>query len=158
MLHRQGTATVALSSQSLPKLFGLGVCLSVVTALLFAVIPVPSGSSSIQDEPLTVQRGIYLVAVFAVSALGNEFIYRGYLQTRLMAWAGEVTGLLLSALIYALFHLPRFLGLYNGLTILVQMIGLFVLGVVPGETRRRTRSIIPSTFFHAASDSALTLL
>jgi membrane protease YdiL (CAAX protease family) len=158
MVRRQGAVTVGLSGQNLPKLFGLGVCLSVVTVLLFTAIPAPGGSSRVQDEPLTVQRGIYLVAVFAVSALGHEFIYRGYLQTRLMAWAGEVTGLLLSALVYALFHLPRFLGVYNALTILVQMIGLFVLGLVLGEIRRRSGSIIPSAFFHAASDSALTLL
>ena len=63
-----------------------------------------------------------------------------------------------AALVYALFHLPRFLGLYNRLTILVQMIGLFVLGLALGEIRRRCGSIISSTFFHAASDSALTLL
>ena len=157
MVRRQGAVTVGLSGHDLPKLFWLGACLSMVTVLLFAVIPMPGGPSSVQDEPLTVQRCLYLVAVFAVSALGHEFIYRGYLQTRLMAWGGEVKGLLVSSLVYALWHLPRFLGVYNRLTILVQIIGLFVLGLVLGEIRRRSGSIIPSAFFHAASDSALTL-
>ncbi len=157
MARRQGAVTVGLSGHDLPKVLGLGACLSMVTVLLFALIRVPSGSSSAQGGPLTLQRCLYLVAAFTVSAFGHEFVYRGYLQTRLMAWGGEGKGLLLSSLVYTLWHLPRFLGLYNWLTILVQSIGLFALGLVLGEIRRRSGSIIPAAFFHAASDSALTL-
>jgi membrane protease YdiL (CAAX protease family) len=158
LIRRQGFATAGLSKQHLARQLLLGLCLAVMTVLLFAVIRIPGGNSSMQDEPLTVQRCIYLVAVYAVSALGHEFVYRGYLQTRLMAWGGETTGLLLSSLVYAVWHLPGFLGMYNLLTILVQLIGLFALGLVLGEVRRRSGSIIPSTFLHAASDISLRLL
>jgi membrane protease YdiL (CAAX protease family) len=75
----------------------------------------------------------------------------------LAAWSGERGGSILSSLIYTLWHLPRFLGVFNWLTILVQTFGLFVLGLVLGEIRRRTGSIIPSAFFHAANDIALTI-
>ncbi len=142
MLRRQGADTAGLSGHDLPKVLGLGACLAIVTVLLFALIPMPDAYSSPQGQAFTLQPGLYLVSVLAVSALGHEFAYRGYLQTRLMAWVGEGKGLLLSSLVYALWHLPRFLGMYNWLTILVQAIGLFTLGLVLGEIRRRSGSII----------------
>jgi membrane protease YdiL (CAAX protease family) len=156
IVRRQGAATVGLSRHNLPKLFLLGVCLSIVTALLFAIMPFPDGKTPAQDEPLTIQRCLYLITVFAVSALGHEFVYRGYLQTRLQAWGGEFKGLLISSLVYSVWHLPRFLGTYNWLTMFVQMVALFVFGLILGKIRQRTGSIIPAAFFHASSDIAQT--
>jgi hypothetical protein len=63
-----------------------------------------------------------------------------------------------SVMIYALWHLPRFLRIaYNGITMLVQFMALFVLGLALGIIRHRTKSIIPSALFHASSDIAQTL-
>jgi membrane protease YdiL (CAAX protease family) len=157
VIRRQGPETVGLARRNLPQLLLLGACLATVTALLFAVMPIPGENPPAQDKPLTMERCAFVISTMAVSALAHEFVYRGYLQTRLTAWGGELGGLLLSSLVYTLWHLPRFLGVFNWLTILVQTFSLFVLGLVLGEIRRRTGSIIPSACFHAANDIALTI-
>ena len=157
IIRRQGPATVGLARRNLFQLLLLGACLSIVTVLLFANIPIPGENPPAQDEPLTVERCVFLISTMTVSAFAHEFVYRGYLQTRLAAWSGEFRGLLLSSLVYTFWHLPRFLGVFNWLTILVQIYGLFVLGLVLGGIRRRTGSIVPSAFFHAASDIALMI-
>jgi membrane protease YdiL (CAAX protease family) len=157
IIRRQNAATVGLARRNLPQLLLLGACLSIVTVLLFAILPIPGPNPPAQDKPLTAERCVFIVLTMAVSALAHEFVYRGYLQTRLAAWGGESRGLLFSALVYTFWHLPRFLGVFNWLTILVQSLGLFVLGLVLGEIRQRTGSIVPSAFFHAANDIALTI-
>jgi membrane protease YdiL (CAAX protease family) len=157
IIRRQNAATVALARRNLPQLLLLGVCLSIVTVLLFAILPIPGPNPPAQDTPLTAGRCAYIILTMAISAFAHEFVYRGYLQTRLAAWGGESRGLLFSALVYTFWHLPRFLGMFNWLTILVQILGLFALGLALGEIRRRTGSIVPSTFFHAANDIALTI-
>jgi membrane protease YdiL (CAAX protease family) len=157
IIRRQNAATVALARRNLPQLLLLGVCLSIVTVLLFAIVPIPGPDPPAQNAPLTAGRCAYIIVTMAISAFAHEFVYRGYLQTRLTAWGGEFRGLLFSALVYTFWHLPRFLGMFNWLTILVQTLGLFALGLALGEIRRRTGSIVPSTFFHAANDIALTI-
>ena len=157
IIRRQGPETVGLARRNLPQLLLLGACLSIATVLLFAVVPIPGENPPAQDRPLTVERCVFVISTMAVSALAHEFVYRGYLQTRLTAWSGELGGLLLSSLVYTLWHLPRFLGVFNWLTVLVQTFSLFILGLVLGEIRRRTGSIVPSACFHAANDIALTI-
>lgn len=157
IIRRQNAATVGLTRRNLPQLLLLGACLFIVTVLLFAIVPIPGPNPPAQDKPLTAERCVFIILTMAVSAFAHEFVYRGYLQTRLTAWGGEFRGLLFSALVYTFWHLPRFLGVFNWLTILVQTLGLFALGLVLGEIRRRTGSIVPSAFFHAANDIALTI-
>jgi len=158
VIRHQRLETVGVSCKNLPTLLALGVVLACTTAILFAAISaLDKNTTPTQIELLTIQRCVYLIAVSFVSAIAHEFIYRGYLQTRLTAWGGSVKGLLASSLIYSLWHLPRFLGTYNWITMLVQFVALFVFGLALGEVRRRTGSIIPSILFHASNDVAQTL-
>jgi len=158
VIRRQRLETVGVSGKNLQTLLTLGVVLATTTATLFAAISaLDKNTTPTQTEPLTTQRCLYLIAISCVSAIAHEFIYRGYLQTRLSAWGGSVKGLLASSLIYSLWHLPRFLGTYNWITMLVQCVALFVFGLALGEVRRRTGSIIPSILFHASNDIAQTL-
>ena len=157
-IRHQRLETAGISGKNLPMLLALGVVLAITTAILFAAISaLDKNTTPTQVEPLTSQRCLYLIAALAISAIAHEFIYRGYLQTRLAAWGGSAKGLLASSLIYSLWHLPRFLGTYNWITMLVQFVALFVLGLALGEVRRRTGSIIPSILFHAGNDVAQTL-
>jgi len=158
VIRHQRLETVGVSCKNLRTLLALGVVLACTTAILFAAISaLDKNTTPTQIELLTIQRCVYLIAVSFVSAIAHEFIYRGYLQTRLTAWGGSVKGLLASSLIYSLWHLPRFLGTYNWITMLVQFVALFVFGLALGEVRRRTGSIIPSILFHASNDVAQTL-
>lgn len=83
-------------------------------------------------------------------ALPEEFFFRGYLQTRLNQILGKPHlilgvetgwGLLLTALVFMLFHLVLGLNLWN--------IGIFVPALIFGWLRDKTGSITAPTVFHA---------
>jgi len=136
----------------------LGVVLALVTIALFAAITLLGKGTLAPKSPVTLQRLLYWIATFTISAFAHEFIYRGYLQTRLVAWGGTVKGLLASALIYALWHWPKFIQAgFNGMTMAVQFIALFALGLALGIIYHRSRSILPAALFHASNDLAQTL-
>lgn len=157
-IRQQGAETVGLPRESLPAALTLGVVLALVTIALFATITLLGKGTLAPKSPVPLQRLLYLIATFTISAFAHEFIYRGYLQTRLVAWGGNVKGLLASALIYALWHWPKFIQAgFNGMTMAVQFIALFALGLALGIIYHRSRSIIPAALFHASNDLAQTL-
>ncbi|MBN1261007.1 MAG: CPBP family intramembrane metalloprotease [Anaerolineae bacterium] len=157
-LRRQTPETVGLSRENLPAALALGTVLALATLALFAAITLLNKGALASKSLATPQRLLYLITTFTISALAHEFIYRGYLQTRLSAWGGKLKGLLASALIYALWHWPKFLQAeFNGITMLVQFIALFAFGLALGIIYNRTKSILPATLFHASNDLAQTL-
>jgi membrane protease YdiL (CAAX protease family) len=158
IVRRQGLETVGLARRNLGFALTLGAVLALVTVLLTAAASLmhKSPASAPLQRPSTEQI-LYWIATFTLSALAHEFVYRGYLQTRLTAWAGNVAGMLASSAVYSLWHLPGFLGRYNSITMLAEFVALFVFGLLLGEVRRRSRSIVPAALFHAANDIAHTL-
>ncbi|MBN1872847.1 MAG: CPBP family intramembrane metalloprotease [Anaerolineae bacterium] len=158
-MRHQGLETVGISRENLPTLLALSVVIVFVTIIIFAAISILGENTTLSPaEKVTPQRLLYLITSFMISALAHEFIYRGYLQTRLVAWGGSVKGLLASSLIYAVWHLPKFIQVeYNWITMLVQFMALFAFGLALGIIYRRTGNIMPSVLFHASNDLAQTL-
>ncbi len=92
-------------------------------------------------------------------ALPEEFFFRGYLQTRLnqllgrpyTLWGGRFGwGLLVTSLIFMLFHLVFAFNLWN--------LGVLFPALIFGWLREKTGSITASTVFHALSNIALFTL
>jgi membrane protease YdiL (CAAX protease family) len=90
------------------------------------------------------------------TALPEEFFFRGYLQTRLNQILGKPWcflgvsvgwGLVLTALIFMLFHLLFSFNLWN--------LGVFFPALVMGWLKDKTGSITAPTVFHALSNIAL---
>ncbi|RME02998.1 MAG: CPBP family intramembrane metalloprotease [Planctomycetota bacterium] len=92
----------------------------------------------------------YLLYVQVVLvAFPEEFLFRGYLQARLMElWGSPVGAVLGSAGIFAFCHLV-FQGWMGGL--------VFFPALVFGWLRQRTGSIFPSTFLHGLANVELFL-
>jgi membrane protease YdiL (CAAX protease family) len=158
IVKRQRLATAGLSRQNMPGLLLLGVCLAAVTLFCFAGLSALDRGTVAEAERWTAQRRLYTILTFSLSAFAHEFIYRGYLQTRLEAGWGRLAGLLAASAIYAAWHLPYLWeAQFNGLTIFVQLVGLLALGLVLGGIRQLTGSIIAPAFLHAASDIGHTL-
>jgi membrane protease YdiL (CAAX protease family) len=157
-IRQQGLKTVGISRENLSTSLSLGIVLALMTIALFAAITMLGKNTLTPKSPVTPQRLLYLITTFTISAFAHEFIYRGYLQTRLIAWGGNIKGLLASSLIYALWHWPKFIQTgFNWMTMLVQFIALFALGLALGIIYRHTRNIIPAALFHASNDLAQTL-
>lgn len=111
---------------------------ALLLGVLSAVGPFSPGSPS-SWPPLAVV--VVAATATAVSAgLGEELLYRRFLQTRLEALAGRVTGILLASLLFAVMHVATHLGA-TPLDTLAQAIALqgttgIVLGVIWSRWRR----------------------
>jgi membrane protease YdiL (CAAX protease family) len=101
--------------------------------------------------------GLLLVSLFA---LGEEVGWRGYMQSKIVARYGVANGIVLSAAIWAVWHLPYAIsGLHHisGVPILallvIMPVGHFGLGVFLGWLYQRTSSIWVVTIAHGAANN-----
>lgn len=129
--------------------------LSMVRAQLEAQrVPVPAGLSSgvVLQLVIAVLAGPILNAIVS---LGEEWGWRGYLAPRLAGRYGVLPGLLLSGLVWGLWHAPLTLLGYNypalGPWAAAYFTGFCVVaGVVFGWLRLRSGSVWPAVVAHGA--------
>ncbi len=90
-----------------------------------------------------------------LSALGiglaEETIFRGYIQPRMAAWLGDWPGLLLSAAMFALWHLMAWLGRLPVETTLILLGLTFVQGLVLGWIMRVSGHVLTPALYRAIS-------
>jgi len=134
------------------KLLGLGAVMLIVLNLLGNLLPMPKDTplEHFFDRP----RDAYLLAVLAVSVgpLMEELFFRGFLYPVLARRWGVGWGIVLSALPFALMHLPQ----YGYAWAVVLMI--FVVGVVCGVVRAATRSVGASFLVHVGYNGTQMLI
>lgn len=73
-------------------------------------------------------NAFYGLLYFLAVGLGEELLFRGYLQLRCVAWLGQTKGLIVASVIMAYIHLPQ---------------RLFVIGMNPGEAVVSATFLIP---------------
>ncbi len=97
---------------------------------------------------LSLGRAIMVVPLLdLLPALVEEMLFRGYIQTRLVARWGATWGVFLTALMFGTGHLDEILGLRT-----------VVNGCIYGFITVRTRSIVPAIICHAANNTISTLM
>ena len=115
--------------------------------------------------PIGVLVGLQLISVFVgafinlIPALGEELGWRGWLLPKLMP-LGTVPALVLSGVIWGLWHSPLILLGYNypaappwlGLTMMIGM--CIIVGAVFGWLRLRSESVWPAALAHGAFNAA----
>jgi membrane protease YdiL (CAAX protease family) len=95
------------------------------------------------------QSAIALLLALGI-ALAEETIFRGYIQLRLGWWLGQWPGMLLSAALFALWHVPAWLHL--PLQTILTLAGLtFVQGLVLGWIMIRCRHVAAPALYRAIS-------
>ena len=93
----------------------------------------------------------HLFSYYMVVGLGEEFLYRGYLQTRLMHWLSEKKGWILASIIFAFMHLGQRM-IINKMQISQAMLGciaLLPMSLLLGYTMLKTKNIISCSILHA---------
>ncbi len=95
-----------------------------------------------------------------LSGVFEEFIFRGYLQGALYAYVGRWRGVLLCALVFALFHLPaRIYTSGMGIEIaLLSTIPLFLAGLMYSTTTLIFKNIYAAIGLHIAANIAISTL
>ena len=130
----------------------LGVSLFLaVTLLVVKVVGSPSFPYGQGIAPLTLPLALLLVALWLVTALGEEIMFRGYMQTGLTERYGLAVGLLLPALLWGMRHHPA--DLYWGwgapMAQWVSRLGQLYLGaLIFGLMRHWSKSTIATWIAH----------
>ena len=91
-----------------------------------------------------------LVLALGIAA-AEETIFRGYIQLRLSWWMGQWPGLVLTALMFALWHMPAWLSGPPMNTIIILVALTFAQGLILGFVMRISRSVLTPTLYRAAS-------
>jgi hypothetical protein len=101
-----------------------------------------------------------LLVHYSMVGFGEEFLFRGYLQTRLIAWLGPWRGWVFASVVMAAVHFPhRWLigGMSPGEAVLATA-GLMPVSLLMGFIMLRTQNIVAPAIFHTFADWAGNVL
>jgi membrane protease YdiL (CAAX protease family) len=86
----------------------------------------------------------------AIIAVSEEVVWRGCVQTRLVAMSGPLSGLSITCVFFALLHFPQRCLLYSGVIPEAPMSALLVaaVGLLFGYEMLKTQNIIVSSTVH----------
>ncbi len=90
----------------------------------------------------------------AMVGFGEEFLFRGYLQTRLISRLGTWRGWVLASLLFAASHVPRYLfadGLGPGAAMVAAAL-LVPSGLAMGFIMFRTQNLLAPAIFHTITN------
>jgi len=135
--------------------FNIGLLILLGIALAISVLIVssflPSGEPPPIERLLSTTTAMYVFAIFgiAVAPLFEEIIFRGFLFKVLSDIRGPGTAVSVTAILFALLHLPQLWGSWAGVIL------IFVVGYVLSFVRQRSNSLIPSFIIHTSYNGML---
>ena len=130
-------------------LISLGATLAVSVLIVSSFFP--AGEPPPIERLLSSTTAIYVFAIFGIGAapLFEEIIFRGFLFKVLFDIGGSATAVSVTAILFALLHLPQLWGSWAGVAL------IFVVGYVLSFVRLRANSLIPSFVIHTSYNAML---
>lgn len=143
-VRRQGPTTVGLQTRDLIAQLVLGLAISVLAVLAVR----KTGALAAVGGPELLRLAAFLAVGFE-----EEIVYRGFLQTRLVAWLGEPGGWVFASAIFALAHVPQDL-VSDGPTLVlaVELALQLVFGLVFGWVVLRVGGVWATGIAHGVAD------
>ena len=135
--------------------FGAGFLISLGATLAISVLIVSSFFPPAEPSPierlLSSTTSLYVFAIFGigVAPLFEEIIFRGFLFKVLFDIRGPGAAVSVTAILFALLHLPQLWGSWAGVVL------IFVVGYVLSHVRLRSNSLIPSFIIHTSYNGML---
>lgn len=97
---------------------------------------------------------IYNLMYFLIVGIGEEILWRGYAQNRLIYKFGKLRGLLLTALIFSVIHIPQRI-IVLGLDLKGVIMSIFFImpiSITLGYIAYKTKDIITSSILHTIAN------
>jgi len=130
----------------------LGGVMLLVLSVIENLLPMPKDTPF--DKLFERPRDAYLLAVIAVTLgpLVEELFFRGFLYPVLARRWGMIWAIVLTALPFALMHMPQYGYAWGALLV------IFIVGVVCGTVRATTKSVAASFLVHAGYNGSQMLI
>jgi len=135
--------------------FSTGFLISLGATLAISVLLVssffPAGEPPPIERLLSSATAVYVFAIFGIGAapLFEEIIFRGFLFKVLFDIGGSGTAVSVTAILFALLHLPQLWGSWGGVIL------IFIVGYILSFVRLRSNSLIPSFIIHTSYNTML---
>jgi len=151
----QALGSIGMSRKDSWRTFAPGLILSAVFTMLIGFTAPSYGGSFIGLSPALA----YGLVIFAINGSSEEIVFRGYIQTRLIAYSGTLKGLMVTSLVFALWHFPISYYASSGavLASLANALLRLPLGLLLGYIMLKSQNIIPSSISHALWNWSLLL-
>lgn len=128
--------------------------LALVLGVLVELLPV-SEPSDHQVIELAEERPEAMLVMVPMSILfigpGEELLFRGVIQTRLVGVYGELTGIAVTSAVFAIAHVPAYFGEGVGLSLTI----LFSLSLVIGWLYEYTDNLVVPALVHGLYNAVL---
>ncbi len=154
-LTAQSRASIGVNSKDLGRMLALGLVLSGIAIASIGLI-VPFFGFGFTG--LTASTAYALVA-FGINGPSEEVVWRGFVQTRLVAYHGAIRGVIVTSLFFALWHIPVSYVYSSGVPLgtLLGALLRFPLGVGLGYIMLRSQNVVPSSIVHTFYNWVLEL-
>ncbi|OLD67261.1 MAG: hypothetical protein AUI45_13945 [Acidobacteria bacterium 13_1_40CM_2_56_11] len=135
--------------------FSTGFLISLGATLAISVLLVssffPAGEPPPIERLLSSATAVYVFAIFGIGAapLFEEIIFRGFLFKVLFDIGGSGMAVSVTAILFALLHLPQLWGSWGGVIL------IFIVGYILSFVRLRSNSLIPSFIIHTSYNTML---
>ena len=154
-INKEGVKSVGLSRKNLDQLILLGCILSIIYIICnFTIDNVSVGYYTENINSKIIFSGIVLFGYCLIISFCEEFIYRGYVQTRLMALLGINIGWILASMIFVFMHIPFNMIVYKMkfMVALQNCIFKIPMGFILGYVYKKTNNLIPSIILHTTNN------
>jgi membrane protease YdiL (CAAX protease family) len=140
-LSKQSPRSIGIDRDDLARMIALGAVLSIIYTII----------SSVGHRFQGVSPSLaYALIAYIINSFSEEILFRGYMQTRLITYWGSLKGLLVTSLLFALWHFPGRYFEFSGdiLTALDYSMLRFTPSILLGYLMVKSQNIIPSAIFH----------
>ncbi len=146
-MRKQGFETVGVTRKNI----GLSLLLGVVLSLLYIFF---STTPEYLPDRLLTYNTLYAFIYYSAVGLGEELMFRGFLQLRCTTWLGEINGLIVASVIMALIHIPQriFAVGLDPLQALVSAVSLTPFSLLMGFLMLRTKNISGPAIMHTIAN------
>nr|WP_273345530.1 CPBP family glutamic-type intramembrane protease [Clostridium luticellarii] len=154
---KQLWASTGVSRHNLKKSIGTGT----ISGIIFIILSLFYMNINVNKVITHLNIGHFWALLnCAVIGFSEEFMFRGYLQTRLIAWMGKNKGWMAASILMALMHLPQriFIGKMTLTETLTSMFGLVFFSLFLGYMMIKTENVTAPSIFHALYDWGYTLV
>jgi membrane protease YdiL (CAAX protease family) len=136
----QNIGSIDINLKNKGRMLALGFILSLVY-LVVSVFVAPSVGGDFAGFSSSLVYGFILYTIVGFS---EEVIFRGYIQTRLVAHSGTFTGLMGTSLLFALYHFPVTAFQFSGVALdgLISALLRFPMGLLFGYMMVKSQNII----------------
>lgn len=149
-MRKESWESMGVSRRNLSKAVVLGLILAAAGMLTLFLL---SGSASGVLSSLSISH-IWALLLFSTVGFAEEFMFRGYLQTRMIAWLGLWQGWVLSSLIHAFGHFFQRIGVMgmSPTDAVISCVTLIPLSLSMGFVMMRSENFVAPAIYHTFAD------